>query len=323
MPDELAIQERTGLETKTSLQASRDEGRLYIAYHDSRPVLRGRHLVPIHVGRAVSAARLDGIEGDDTGDNISALNAEYCELTAHYWAWRNGPPAGIVGLMHYRRLFDLSGRLNAGGHHERYVIDFDPDAYANDVADHFAAERMLPDLIVPRPIHLRLDVATHYRKLHRSADLEILRAVVAERRPDFLPDLDRTLAGRRLLVGNMFIMTRRLFEDYSRLLFDILPEARARIRATNKTAAMGYQGRYPGFLAERILTAYALGDLVKTQFPGVQPDYRGVVNTDTGALSGIGPSGLLRLWARGRLKPGDALSLWGKRKMPGQQGNRV
>ena len=297
------------------LPSNEAEDRLYIAYHDARRFLQGRHLVPIQVGRAVSNVRLEEVQGDDTGDNISAMNAEYCELTAHYWSWRNGPSDGTVGLMHYRRLFDLADRMNPRGHPERYVIDFDPGAYAGDVADYFASADTEPGMIVPRPVYLRSKVARQYSDLHRGRDLEILREIVAERHPNFLPDLDRTLAGRRLLVGNMFIMTRAVFEDYSQLLFDILSTARTRILAADPGSATGYQGRYLGFLAERVLTAYALGDLVRANFPGLCPVHKGVVNTDAGALSRIGSLGLIRLCAQGRLPPGQALSLWAKRRM--------
>ena len=44
--------------------------------------------MPIHCGKAISNVDL-GIQGDDTGDNISAKNPYYCELTAIYWAWKN------------------------------------------------------------------------------------------------------------------------------------------------------------------------------------------------------------------------------------------
>ena len=42
--------------------------------------------MPIQVGKSISNVDL-GIQGDDSGDNISAKNREYCELTAYYWAW--------------------------------------------------------------------------------------------------------------------------------------------------------------------------------------------------------------------------------------------
>lgn len=42
--------------------------------------------MPIHVGREGKADI--GYTGDHTGDNISLKNANYCELTGLYWAWK-------------------------------------------------------------------------------------------------------------------------------------------------------------------------------------------------------------------------------------------
>lgn len=269
------------------------EDRIYVAYHDVRPILRGRHFFPLQAGRAVTCLRLDGVPGDDTGDNNSALNTEYFELTAHYSAWRNGPAQGAVGLMHYQRVLDLSGRISPRGYADRYAAYFDPLAYASDVAAHFATGAARPPLVVPRPI---------------------LRRVVAERRQDFLADLDRALSGQRLLLGNIFVMDRPIFQDYSQLLFDILPEARARILAGDPGAAKGYQGRYPGFLAERVLTAYALEDRLREQSSGLCPVHRRIVNTDAAGLS--------RLWSRGGAALGPALALWAGLGRRGCAGDR-
>ena len=58
--------------------------------------------LPLHVG-AEGKADL-GYTKDNMGDNISAKNPNFCELTGLYWAWKN-LEADYVGLVHYRRYF--------------------------------------------------------------------------------------------------------------------------------------------------------------------------------------------------------------------------
>lgn len=47
---------------------------------------------------------------DNTGDNISIKNPNYCELTAFYWIWKNQLHRAdeYVGVYHYRRCLDIS-----------------------------------------------------------------------------------------------------------------------------------------------------------------------------------------------------------------------
>lgn len=281
------------------------DARVYVAYHDARPVLEGRHLVPIQVGRALSGMLLPGVLGDDTGDSISRLNPAYCELTAHYWAWRNDPSGGPIGLMHYRRLFDLGCRLPARSHPERHVAGFDARIYAADVARHFATAGA--DLVVPRPIRLRRSLARQYERCHRPDELRAMRDAVADRHPDFRPALDRALQGNRLLLGNMFIMPRPVLDHYSPLLFDILRATGDRL--AGRDGPPGYQARYPGFLAERILTAYVLGGYAQAAFPDLRVQHRGILNIDTTVPTGAGWLRLARLCLEGRIGIRDALRL--------------
>ena len=58
--------------------------------------------LPLHVGK--NGKEGFGYRGDDTGENISWKNPNYCELTGLYWAWKN-LDVDYLGLVHYRRHF--------------------------------------------------------------------------------------------------------------------------------------------------------------------------------------------------------------------------
>lgn len=73
-----------------------------VAAHKSYPMPMDPAYMPLHVGKALHPEIDLGFQTDDTGDNISALNASYSELTGLYWLWRNCD-ADFKGLVHYRR----------------------------------------------------------------------------------------------------------------------------------------------------------------------------------------------------------------------------
>ena len=80
---------------------------LFVAAHKPDFVIHDEVHTPIHVGRVVSKFKAEMAEmlGDNTGENISEKNPSYCEMTAHYWIWKNVKDAEFVGLCHYRRYF--------------------------------------------------------------------------------------------------------------------------------------------------------------------------------------------------------------------------
>ena len=88
--------------------------RIYIVTHKPCSIPSDGVFVPIHVGRAVSkySDEMAWMQGDDTGDNISQKNPQYCEMTAHYWIWKNVHDTEYVGVCHYRRFFgiDITGK---------------------------------------------------------------------------------------------------------------------------------------------------------------------------------------------------------------------
>ena len=74
--------------------------RILIACHRPYPIPQNSCYLPVEVGAALHTEPIPGTVPDNTGDNISHKNKNYCELTALYWAWKN-LEAEAVGLVHY------------------------------------------------------------------------------------------------------------------------------------------------------------------------------------------------------------------------------
>lgn len=95
--------------------------KILVCYHKRDILLKNEIFLPIHLGRATFDNSeqdqekhwlYENLVGDNTGDNISSKNNDYCELTGIYWAWKNYDKLGnpdFIGFMHYRRWLSFDG----------------------------------------------------------------------------------------------------------------------------------------------------------------------------------------------------------------------
>lgn len=77
-------------------------------------VLKSDILTPIQTGCANTERLFDSMLHDDDGENISAENPKYNELSAQYWAWKNYDKLGksdYIGFMRYRRHFCVAQKI--------------------------------------------------------------------------------------------------------------------------------------------------------------------------------------------------------------------
>ena len=224
------------------------------------------YLVPIQVGCALTDMHLPGMLHDDTGDNISAKNKSFCELTAQYWAWKNAD-ADYIGFFHYRRYLsfaDKDYREDEWGNIN--YPSFSKDMRESCCLDPESMEKVITssDVITVRGRKLGLvpssgkkpsDIYEEYglAPFQHREDLDIVLEILREKYPAFVPFANTYLHQDLAHECNMFIMRREIFQDYMAFLFSILFEAEKRIDTSDYDAQ---EYRVFGYLAERLCGIY-------------------------------------------------------------------
>ena len=219
-----------------------------VAMHKPYTVPDAPPYLPVQAGAALYPDI--GVQSDHTGESISPRNPLYCELTAHYWLWKN-VTADVYGLCHYRRYFMCASRRTC------YQSSLPEVAgcrrQTEGVLTLAEIEELLQtaDVLVPRPRLYVIETNwSHYAHAHRESDLVHLRAVMAEQCPDYLPAFDRVMKRRWGRRFNMFIMRREAFTAYSAWLFGLLFALEARLGTED------IPPRTMGFIAERLMDVW-------------------------------------------------------------------
>ena len=219
--------------------------KLLICYHKKAPLFKDSILTPIHVGRANAEKRLDhpsenykwlkeNMIGDDTGDNISALNDSYNEMTALYWAWKNYDKLGnpdYIGLMHYRRHFVL----NEGKKIVYNIQNFDSNTYFDIIG--YSEEKMQKIVngcdFVTHMGHVQ-NVYRHFIENQRKTDIDLANEIVLEKYPEYKAIMEEYYSGDDSNFCNMNIFSKKLFFEYCEWIFDILGEFEKRVDINEK-----------------------------------------------------------------------------------------
>ncbi len=184
--------------------------------------------IVLQVGAALTDRRISpNVIVDCVGENISAKNRQYCELTGLYWIWKNAPE-DYVGLVHYRRHFLLP---------EDWILRME----VNDV-----------DVILPVPLYVAPSVADNYRKRHDALDWDHMMRYFREYLPEEYKDAEQIFAGNLYCPCNMLITKRDVLDDLCNFMFPILDDA-VEYGGLKEDA---YLNRYPGFLSERLITYF-------------------------------------------------------------------
>nr|MCR5785066.1 DUF4422 domain-containing protein [Eubacterium sp.] len=167
---------------------------------------------------------------DNTGDNISDKNTVRCEMTAHYWIWKNrlNTDDEYVGVCHYRRTLDVTDEdlLRMKG---------------NDV-----------DVVLPYPMLHYPNCSIQHSWYASEKDWEIMLKVVGELYPEYAKKADEVFKAQEFYNYNMLIAKKEVFANYCNWVFPILDK----IEEESEPLGKQRNDRYTAYLSESLLTLY-------------------------------------------------------------------
>jgi hypothetical protein len=198
-------------------------------------------ITPIQVGAALTDERVAEVL-DSEGDNISAKNVNYSELTALYWVWKNrleSQESGCkyYGLVHYRRILELTDedlcRLNE-----------------NKV-----------DVVLPYPMPYLPDIHAHHERYIQPVDWEAVLTALHELQPEYAAKIPEVFGQQYLYNYNIVLARAEVLRDYCRWLFPILK------RTEELSVPHGSEraDRYIGYIGENLTTLYFMANRDKLQ----------------------------------------------------------
>ena len=208
--------------------------KIYVAAHKRYNVIDVPGYIPIQVGAAINE-KLPYL-ADDTGDNISAENLYFSELTATYWFWKNDTESDILGLNHYRRYFPgKKGRVLTTDEIEDILKDYDVIV---------TSLNSLPE---------GNTIRSAYEELHEPADVIAAEKSIKTLYPEYIDAFCDVMDGNDTYICNMIIAKRETMDAYLSWLFGVLFEMKKYIDPSKYD---NYSRRSYALMAERLETVW-------------------------------------------------------------------
>jgi len=184
-------------------------------------------------------------------NSINHLNKYFCELTGIYEIWKNHS-WDIVGTAHYRRYLNLIPLSDPAKQGKIKLTKSQAFALLKDPDQGTLAKAILEQypIIVPRANYQNPSLGAVYDH----PGWETFRFFLDKKYGRYNHCLD---FDKRGFWGNIFIMRHDIFDTYCSELFPIIFSCFKEIGIIKKSEKYRYcPSRYPGYLAERFLTAF-------------------------------------------------------------------
>lgn len=191
----------------------------------------------------------ENVLNDDTGDNISEKNANFCELTGLYWIWKNLNDEN-VGLVHYRRYFCKRNIFKSSVLKEKRI---------SKILKKY-------DMILPRRVKVQPNVYLQYEREHYIKDLDLCLEIINRDYPEYAEAANNVMNSDKASLFNMFIMPKKIMDEYCSWLFDILFKLEKEIDISDRN---DYQKRVFGFISERLFNIWINNKNLKIYYSSV------------------------------------------------------
>lgn len=244
----------------------RDEVKIVIPSIKPFEYPKGKHFVPMQVGRALikELNKEEGIVeqdahswmrghaiGDDTEVNISEKVGNYGSCTALYWAWKNYEQLGnpkSIGFMHHDKFFVFNDEYFKSNQKSTFqkgmgIIDenFMDDACAEKVGindDAITASVKDYDIVVSQLSNLTtarqktMSVRGEYTqslKGTKDEDFDLMVDIVKKHYPRYARHIDAYINSPHKFSNQMFIMKKEFFLEYCSFIFGVLAEIEKKV----------------------------------------------------------------------------------------------
>lgn len=225
--------------------------KVLVSYHKPSTLIKNDVFIPIHVGRELKNNKisldsynwlLDNMIGDNTGDNISLKNREYCELTSIYWAWKNYDKIGnpdYIGFMSYRRFLIFNEyeydkyyqNIEEKAYREIFVNNFDENILNTYELNYKDIKKYIDkyDVILPLKSELKLVNTNNSREDYEKNipgvnvnDYDTMVDIIMNDYQEYKQYILEQKDSSRRYFYQLFIIRKDLFFDYCDFLFSVL-----------------------------------------------------------------------------------------------------
>ena len=178
---------------------------------------------------------------DEMKDNISHLNPKLNEMTSIWCYWKNlMKDADYVGHNHYRRLFRIED-LNDVAEYD--VVDAKPIRMLFNIS-YFAGSH-IPNIV-------STDIKNGYAICHKIEDWNKMEEIL-KKTPYYVDFEEWSKQSSLTSPCNMFVMKKKIFEEYCEFIFPILFDLEQKINLEGRD---GYQRRALAFISERLTSLF-------------------------------------------------------------------